>query len=105
MSEHISLTGPRPSVRGADHGLVDSNKEIGAQETIRQAFGSITFLIGWRIWKERNSRTFGGAQTTAAALAQQILDEIDIAVGGCWLQAAGRSGGASLGYSHCLFSG
>lgn len=47
---------------------IQSRKSLS--KPIQRAFDSLFFLIGWRIWKERNSRTFDGVQKTAAQLVQ-----------------------------------
>jgi hypothetical protein len=31
----------------------------------RKGFDSLTFLIGWALWKERNARTFGGPSSNS----------------------------------------
>jgi hypothetical protein len=32
---------------------------------VRKGFDSLVFLVGWRLWKERNVRTFTGDATNA----------------------------------------
>lgn len=42
---------------------------------LRKAFDSFVFLVGWRLWKEQNSRTFQGVAVGAGALAELIWEE------------------------------
>lgn len=42
----------------------------------RRDFDTVTILIHWRIWKERNSRIFDGAQHSAEEVFESIRDEI-----------------------------
>jgi hypothetical protein len=58
----------------------------------RRGFDSLFFLIGWAIWKERNTRTFNGVSTSAARLGVQIQEEAEAwclagyrTLGLCWL--------------------
>lgn len=64
---------------------------------IRRAFDSLLFLVGWTLWKERNSRTFGGASRTADQVLAAILEEAGLwtATGFRWLSVleARRTGG------------
>lgn len=48
----------------------------------RAGFDSLFFLLGWSIWKERNTRTFAGPSTTPAQLLHQVAAEADD-----WVQA------------------
>jgi hypothetical protein len=43
----------------------------------RKGFDSLFFLVGWRLWKERNSRTFGQVRTNAAVLVTLIWEDAD----------------------------
>ena len=43
----------------------------------RKGFDSLFFLVGWRLWKERNSRTFDGVSTDGAVLVCSILGEAE----------------------------
>jgi hypothetical protein len=43
--------------------------------TLHKGFGSLFFLVGWRIWKERNARTFDGISSQAGRLASAIQEE------------------------------
>jgi hypothetical protein len=43
----------------------------------RKGFDSLFFLVGWRLWKERNSRTFDQVRTNAAALVTLIWEDAD----------------------------
>jgi hypothetical protein len=43
--------------------------------TLRKGFDSLFFLVGWRIWKERNARTFDGVSSQAGRLALAIQEE------------------------------
>jgi hypothetical protein len=46
---------------------------------LRRGFDSITILIAWALWKQRNARVFNNVsrQRSAAQLKAEILDEID----------------------------
>jgi len=44
---------------------------------IHRGFDSLFFLIGWMLWKERNTRTFNRVATSAAQLGAVIQEEID----------------------------
>jgi len=52
------------------------NRKLVAKPA-RKGFDSLFFLVGWRLWKERNSRTFDGVSTDAAGLACSILGEAE----------------------------
>ena len=47
-------------------------------KTLRLGFDSLFFLIYWRLWKERNARTFDGAVPSAGSLASSIADEASL---------------------------
>jgi hypothetical protein len=42
---------------------------------LRRGFDSLFFLIGWMLWKERNTRTFNRTAASAAQLVLRIHDE------------------------------
>ena len=44
-------------------------------KSVRKGFHSLFFLVSWRLWKERNSRTFDGVSTDVAGLACSILSK------------------------------
>ena len=46
---------------------------------LRRGFDSITILIAWALWKQRNAQVFNNVsrQRSAAQLKTEILDEID----------------------------
>ena len=44
----------------------------------RKGFDSLFFLVGWRLWKERNKRTFDDVPTNALQLASQIQEEAEL---------------------------
>lgn len=54
---------------------LQSRKRI--PKPIRRGFDSIFFLIGWMIWKERNTRTFNGVASSVAQLEVLIQQEFD----------------------------
>lgn len=54
-------------------------------------FDSLFFLIGWRIWKERNARTFDGVSSQAGRLALAIQEEAVL-----WCAAGNRHLGVLL---------
>jgi len=43
----------------------------------RRGFDSLVFLVGWRLWKERNSRTFALKSLPVAGLVSAILNEAE----------------------------
>ena len=47
------------------------------QKHVWKGFDSLFFLIGWKLWKERNARTFGGEPTPPGNLACLIQEEAD----------------------------
>jgi hypothetical protein len=51
----------------------------------RRGFDSFVFLVCWRLWKERNGRTFDGAITQAGRLALAIQEEAKL-----WCVAGNR---------------
>lgn len=59
-------------------------------DPMRRAFDSLTFLVSWMIWKERNRRTFDGVSSTTTMVIGLILGEANE-----WL-AAGFRGLATL---------
>lgn len=54
-------------------------------KTLRPAFDSLFFLVGWTLWKERNRRTFDGVMLSPQQVADAIISE-----GQRWC-AAGRA--------------
>jgi hypothetical protein len=55
------------------------NRKIVAKH-VRRGFDSLFFLVGWRLWKERNSRisrTFLRPATDATTLAVSIMAEAE----------------------------
>jgi hypothetical protein len=44
-------------------------------KTLRRGFDSLVFLIGWNLWKERNSRTFNKVPTSAPGLVESLFQE------------------------------
>jgi hypothetical protein len=44
---------------------------------MRKGFDSLVFLVGWRLWKERNARTFSADTLSADALVAAILVEAE----------------------------
>jgi hypothetical protein len=42
---------------------------------LRKGFDSLVFLIGWSLWKERNSRMFDGRTASVQQLQASIRDE------------------------------
>jgi len=57
----------------------------------RKGFDSLFFMVGWRLWKERNKRTFDDAATHALQLASEIQEEAEL-----WCLAGNRSLAALL---------
>lgn len=53
---------------------------------LRKGFDTLSFLIGWRLWKERNARTFDGTATTPLILVSSIWEEANT-----WALAGYRS--------------
>lgn len=45
---------------------------------LRRGFDPLFFLIGWMLWKERNSRTFNGKVQSPAQLMTAIIDEASL---------------------------
>ena len=52
------------------------NRKLVAKQ-VRKGLDSLFFLVGWRLWKERNARTFNGVSTDAGGLASAILGEAE----------------------------
>ena len=52
------------------------NMKLVAKQVLK-GFDSLFFLVGWRLWKERNARTFNGVSTDAGGLASAILGEAE----------------------------
>jgi hypothetical protein len=44
---------------------------------MRKSFDSLVFLVRWRLWKERNARTFSADTLSADALVAAILVEAE----------------------------
>jgi predicted negative regulator of RcsB-dependent stress response len=44
---------------------------------VRKGFDSLVFLVGWRLWKERNARTFNAVSTPADRLVSAILNKAE----------------------------
>jgi hypothetical protein len=42
---------------------------------LRCGFDSFVFLVGWILWKERNSRTFNGVASQAMVLINAMQEE------------------------------
>jgi hypothetical protein len=45
---------------------------------LRRGFDSFAFLVGWNLWKERNSRTFNDITCSAAEVLRAIADEANL---------------------------
>lgn len=56
-------------------------------EEFRRSFDSLMLLVSWKIWKERNRKTFENKALTPAQLCALILEEADawLAAGFCSL--------------------
>lgn len=44
---------------------------------LRKGFDSAVLLLSWRLWKERNARTFDNVVSSIVQVAQGALDEAD----------------------------
>lgn len=44
----------------------------------RRGYDSLTLLVGWQLWKERNARTFGDEQGTSASLLNSVAQEASL---------------------------
>jgi hypothetical protein len=44
---------------------------------LRRGFDSTVLLVWWRLWKERNSRTFDNSASTVQQVAKLVLKEMD----------------------------
>ena len=54
-------------------------------KTARRGFDSMVLLVGWELWKERNSRTFDAAARHPTVLLGFIIDEANL-----WVRAGFR---------------
>jgi len=52
---------------------------------LRKAFDSLVFIIGWHLWKERNSRTFNNKLSSPAEVLLTIIEEAHL-----WILAGYR---------------
>jgi hypothetical protein len=50
---------------------------------LQRGFGSLFLLVGWMLWKEGNSRTFGRQSSTSRQLLRKIIEEANI-----WVRAS-----------------
>jgi hypothetical protein len=68
---------------------------------LRRGFDSFAFLVGWNLWKERNSRTFNDITCSAAEVLRAIADEANL-----WMLAGFKqlhSLAAFANLSHIVF--
>lgn len=63
-------------------GVVAALKEVDP-ERIAKRIGSLFLLVGWMLWKEGNSRTFGRQSSTSRQLLRKIIEEANI-----WVRAS-----------------
>jgi len=61
------------------------------QKSLRRGFDSLIFLVGWMLWKERNSRTFNAVASTLGLLVLAMQEEAER-----WCSAGNRCLGLIL---------
>jgi len=61
------------------------------QKSLRRGFDSLIFLVGWMLWKERNSRTFNAVASTPGLLVLAMQEEAER-----WCSAGNRCLGLIL---------
>lgn len=44
----------------------------------RRGFDSLTLLLGWQLWKERNARSFGAEHRMPASLLILVVQEANL---------------------------
>lgn len=72
----VNIQGPSTDADFLDWWLLQRQRFNGKT---RRGFDSITIVIAWALWKQRNARVFNNIsrQRTASQLKMEILDEID----------------------------
>ena len=75
----LSIANLQQHVPGTDGTLADWWLETRSiiQADVRKPFDSIVLLVTWKIWKERNRRTFDGAQRLCSLLLKRIQEEME----------------------------
>jgi len=57
--------------------LVDGWPVFCVPAQLRRGFDSTVLLVSWRLWKERNSRTFDNSASTVQQVAKLVLELTD----------------------------
>jgi hypothetical protein len=86
---HIWLARLHLQVPPANHGNAALDWWLRTRKMIpkplRRGFDSFVFLVGWMLWKERNSRTFNGVASQAMVLVNAMQEE-----GARWCSAGNK---------------